>query len=122
VLDELGGYDETLMYEDFDLWIRIGRNHKFFYLPEALINRRIVPGSMSHTQYTRNSKQLESTFKVCEKILKLNRTTAERKALNKRILYEFRQNLRFFHVGLCTRYVWLFIRNRRVQLSYTLKV
>lgn len=111
VLDELGGYDESLMYEDFDLWIRAGRHYKFFYLPEALVNRRIVPGSMSHTQYMRNSKQLESTFKVCEKIFDLCRNNLERQALSKRILYEFRQNAMFLHIGLCLKYTWLFIRN-----------
>lgn len=113
VLDKLGGYDENLLYEDFDLWVRIGREHHFFYVPEALINRRIVPTSMGNQQYTRNSKQLESTYSVCEKIVMLNQTDAERKALNRRIYYEFKQNIRLGHLGLCMRYVKLWWRNFR---------
>jgi glycosyltransferase involved in cell wall biosynthesis len=112
LLDAFGGYDETLQYEDFDLWIRLGREHLFFYIPEALVNRRIVPGSMSHVQYTRNSKQLESTYRVCEKIFKLNHTAPERKALNRRIIYELKWNMRLFHFGLALRYLALIWKNR----------
>ena len=112
LLDALGGYDENLMYEDFDLWIRLSRDHLFFYIPEALVNKRIVSGSMSHRQYTRHSRQLESTFLVCEKILKLNRTKADKIALNKRIFYELKWNLRLFHFGLVIRYLALLWKNR----------
>ena len=111
VVAALGGYDEDLHYEDYDLWIRIGRNYKFLYLPDALMNRRIVPNSLGHQQFQRKSKQLESTFKVCEKILNLNRTQVEKQALNKRIFYEFRQNLRLLHLSLCLRYTGLLIKN-----------
>jgi glycosyltransferase involved in cell wall biosynthesis len=111
VLDALGGYDENLLYEDFDLWVRVGRNHLLFYIPEVLVNRRIVHGSLGQTQYACNSKQLESTFLVCEKILKLNRTAQERRALNKRIFYELKWNLRFLHLPLVWRYLGLLLRN-----------
>jgi hypothetical protein len=115
-LDALGGYDENLKYEDFDLWVRVSRDHHFFYLSEPLVSVRVLPDSLGATQYTRNSPQLESTFQVCEKILKLNRTQHEKKALTRRILYELKQNLRFFHVGLCLRYVWLFIKNNLIPV------
>jgi glycosyltransferase involved in cell wall biosynthesis len=36
LLEELGGYDENLGYEDFDLWIRSARNYKYYYLDEVL--------------------------------------------------------------------------------------
>jgi glycosyltransferase involved in cell wall biosynthesis len=111
VVNALGGYDETLHYEDFDLWVRVARTHKFFYLPEALINRRLVPRSLGNVQYSHNSKQLESTFKVCEKIFLMNRNRTEHAALNKRIFYEFRQNLKLFNWGLCLQYAQLYMRN-----------
>lgn len=111
VVEALGGYDENLKYEDFDLWIRVSRDHFFFYLPEQLVNVRVLPGSLGAKQYTRNSAQLESTYLVCRKILNLNRTPAEKKALNRRILLEFRQNLRFLHIRLCAQYIGLFIQN-----------
>lgn len=104
VLDALGGYDEDLHYEDFDLWIRIGRDNLFFYIPEALVLKRKVPGSLGQLQYARNSKQMESTWLICQKIKKLNRSEAEQKALKKRIFYEFRQCIRFGNWGLAWRY------------------
>lgn len=111
VVHDLGGYDETLQYEDFDLWVRMARDHHFFYLPELLVNTRVLPGSLGAKQYTRSSKQLESTYRVCKKILTLNRTPSERKALNKRIAYEVKENLKLFHIALCFRYGVLFIKN-----------
>jgi glycosyltransferase involved in cell wall biosynthesis len=115
-VDAFGGYDENLKYEDFDLWVQVGRDHHFFYLPEPLVNVRVLANSLGATQYTRNSPQLESTFLVCEKILRLNRTPLEKKAINRRILYELKQNLRLFHIGLCIRYIGLWIRNGMKKL------
>ena len=31
VFDALGGYDESLSYEDFDFWVRAARKFKFAY-------------------------------------------------------------------------------------------
>ncbi|MES2730706.1 MAG: glycosyltransferase, partial [Bacteroidota bacterium] len=42
VLDELGGYDESLSYEDFDFWVRSSRNYHYHYLDEVLTIRREV--------------------------------------------------------------------------------
>lgn len=112
VLDELGGFDENLFYEDFDLWIRISRNHYFFYIPKELISKRILPGSLGHKQYAKNSNQMESTYLVCKKIFNLNRSEEERKALNKRILYELKWNLRFLHLRLIVNYLILLAKNK----------
>jgi glycosyltransferase involved in cell wall biosynthesis len=116
VVDGLGGYDESLVYEDFDLWVRVSRDHHFFYLLEPLVNVRVLPGSLGDTQYTRNSPQLESTFRVCEKILNLNRTPVEKRALTRRVLYELKQNIKLFHVVLCARYIGLLIQNWKKKL------
>lgn len=104
LLDALGGYDENLTYEDFDLWVRVARNHLFFYIPEVLILKRLVPGSLGQQQYARNSKQMDSTFLICQKIKEMNRTSAEREALKTRIFYEMRQSLRFGNWRLAMNY------------------
>ena len=51
VLDELGGYDESLAYEDFDFWVRSSRRWKYVYTPEALVSRRNLKTSMGKRQY-----------------------------------------------------------------------
>ncbi len=112
VLDEMGGYDETLAYEDFDLWIRSSRKWRYTYIPAPLVRRRIVQGSMGRTQHSRASRQLESTFRVCQKIMDLNRTADESMALNQRIRYEIRRMVRFGRWDLAWQYLLLHLKNR----------
>jgi glycosyltransferase involved in cell wall biosynthesis len=115
VLDALGGYDEDLAYEDFDFWIRSSRNFYYCYTPEVLVKKRVVKHSMSQKQFAFFSPQLKSTFRVCEKIMALNRNHAEQKALGKRILYEMRLSLRWLHFSLAKEYVKLYFINRRLR-------
>jgi glycosyltransferase involved in cell wall biosynthesis len=42
VIEEVGGYDPTLFYDDYDLWLRIAARYRFRYLPEVLTNYRLV--------------------------------------------------------------------------------
>jgi glycosyltransferase involved in cell wall biosynthesis len=111
VMDKLGGYDETLAYEDFDFWIRSSRHFKYTYSPEPLLKKRIVKNSMGSKQEKLFNRHAESTFRVCKKILGLNRTDDEKKALSKRIFYEIRLNLRLLNFRLAAKYVILLIRN-----------
>src|SRR5690606_39263364 len=53
LIDRLGGYDEDLAYEDFDLWIRGAREFSFSYTPSVLVKRPIVNNSMASRQFTR---------------------------------------------------------------------
>jgi glycosyltransferase involved in cell wall biosynthesis len=117
VIDVLGGYDELLAYEDFDFWIRSSRLFKYCYTPEVLIKKRIVKRSMSEKQFTRRSPQLRSTYRVCEKILDLNRSDDEKQALAKRIRYEIRLCLKLFNFSLALDYTRLYWRNRSRKYS-----
>ncbi|MGY3087353.1 glycosyltransferase involved in cell wall biosynthesis [Hymenobacter sp. UYAg731] len=93
-LQSLGGYDETLAYEDFDFWVRASRDWQFLYLDEATTRKRKHPRSMSAKAYQRHDPYLASTIRVCAKALALVRTPAERAALAVRIRWEQRQALR----------------------------
>jgi glycosyltransferase involved in cell wall biosynthesis len=115
VIASLGGYDESLTYEDFDFWIRSSRNFKYSYTPEALIKKRVVRNSMSEKQFSIFSPQLVSTYKVCEKILALNKSPEEQNALGKRILYEIRTCLRLLDFSLAVKYLRLYGRNRHLR-------
>src|SRR6266850_6384990 len=57
VLERLGGYDESLAYEDFDFWMRSSREWKFCYTAEALVKKRMLKDSMSKDQFRRKSIQ-----------------------------------------------------------------
>lgn len=91
VLDELNGYDETLAYEDFDLWIRSSRNWEYAYLPEMLTFQRKVSSSLSSRFVQKKNQLVVSTVKVCTKIQNINRNQTENKALAKRLYLVLKQ-------------------------------
>jgi glycosyltransferase involved in cell wall biosynthesis len=98
-LDSLGGYDETLAYEDFDFWVRASRNWQFLYLDAVTTRKRKHPRSMSAKAYRRHDPYLASTIRVCDKALDLCRTAAEREALATRLRWELRKALRHRHAA-----------------------
>ena len=91
VLEHLEGYDEALYYEDFDFWVRSSRNYSYVFTDKILVHKRVHARSMSKSQYTPNSKMLESTAVVVGKAYQLNRSWDEHEALAERIRYELRQ-------------------------------
>ncbi|MDO7847690.1 glycosyltransferase [Hymenobacter sp. M29] len=93
-LEELGGYDETLAYEDFDFWVRASRDWQFCYLDAVTTRKRKHPRSMSAKAYQRHDPFLASTIRVCEKALALVRTPEEKAALAVRLRWELRQAVR----------------------------
>ncbi|MGJ3235119.1 glycosyltransferase [Marivirga sp.] len=90
-LKEVGGYDEDLAYEDFDIMLRLSRKHPFSFTDEILVEKRVLSNSMSHNQYKKNNQQLSSTLKICYKAFDMIQTKREKKALLKRIIYEAKQ-------------------------------
>ena len=90
VFEELGGYDETLAYEDFDFWVRSSRTYKYFYLDKITTQRRVHTRSLSMGWYKTGNKLLASTVKVCHKAAEMVRTDRERDALVYRLQYEAR--------------------------------
>lgn len=111
VLKRMGGYDEALAYEDFDFWIRSSRQFKYCYTPEPLVKRRILRDSLARVQYRYGSQQMISTYKVCNKIFKLNQNDEERRVLSKRILYEMKKAARYGNGSLALKYFKLLLRN-----------
>ncbi|MDO7852543.1 glycosyltransferase family 2 protein [Hymenobacter convexus] len=93
-LQALGGYDETLAYEDFDFWVRASRDWQFLYLDAVTTRKRKHPRSMSAKAYQAHDPFLASTIRVCEKALALIRTPPERAALAVRLRWELRQAVR----------------------------
>jgi glycosyltransferase involved in cell wall biosynthesis len=48
--ERVGGYDETLAFEDWDMWLRLSHRYGFRYLPEPTAKYRVVTTSMMHTR------------------------------------------------------------------------
>ncbi|WP_157807355.1 glycosyltransferase family 2 protein [Hymenobacter chitinivorans] len=94
-LAQLGGYDETLAYEDFDFWVRAARHWRFYFLDQVTTRKRLHPSSMSRRGYRPQDPFLASTIRVCEKALALCRTPPERQALAVRLRWELRQAVRW---------------------------
>jgi glycosyltransferase involved in cell wall biosynthesis len=120
LIDELGGYDEQLSYEDFDLWIRSARKWKYCYSPKVLVAKRVLPASLSAKQFKIGSPHQYSTYLICKKILNLNRTKAEQQALHNRLLYEVRLNLRLFNWKLVLKYLLLLLKNNKMRYAQIL--
>ena len=110
VFEKLGGYDETLAYEDFDFWVRSARHFNYCYTPEPLVKRRIIASSLGQKQYTNGSVQLNSTLRVCEKAHALNKTPDENQALRKRVRYEMRRALQLGELRIAWNYLNLFLK------------
>ena len=94
ILRREGGYDESLYYEDFDIQVRLARNHPVVFSEHIGVLKRKHAQSMSAGQYqVYQSKMLPSTVKVCSKIQQMNIYPEENQALQKRILYELKHAL-----------------------------
>jgi glycosyltransferase involved in cell wall biosynthesis len=107
VQNYLGGYDEVLSYEDFDFWIRSSRRFQYVYSDIVLVKRRVIAQSKSNGQYKFGSRQIRSTFIVCQKIFQMNKNADEMKALQSRVKYEFRQAILTFNLKLAVDYLLL---------------
>jgi glycosyltransferase involved in cell wall biosynthesis len=83
--ETVGPYDEDLVYEDFDMWLRISRHYDFAFSPTISAKYRIVPESM--TRVLRNgTTRLGSDFRICEKLIRGNELTQdERRLVNTRL-------------------------------------
>ncbi|MBN7811632.1 glycosyltransferase [Algoriphagus sp. H41] len=94
ILRKEGGYDESLFYEDFDILVRLARNHPVLFSDHIGVLKRKHARSMSAAQYRPyHSKMLPSTVKVCSKIHQMNVYPEENKALEVRVLYELKHAL-----------------------------
>ncbi len=117
VLNKLKGYDESLTYEDFDFWIRSSRHFLYCASPEPLTKKRQTKTGLGSKQYRFRSKHMRSTYQVCLKAFHLNQKRSEDVALLKRISYEEKQALIYFHWGLLFRYGYLFFKTYFRSLS-----
>ena len=120
VLNELGGYDETLSYEDFDFWVRSSRLYHYAYLDEILTLKRKLPNSLSAQVTLPENRLLHSTLAVCHKAFDRCSTSDERGALAKRIRTFIRKAFYAEQFGLALQFGQLLNRIERPGLPTSL--
>jgi GT2 family glycosyltransferase len=107
LLSDLGGYDETLAYEDFDLWVRAASRSAFYYVPEALVQKRVLPGSLATRQWAGDAWHTASTYRVVKNAKALAKGWREGAAVRYRAGYEAWQCIRGGRLRWALRYAWL---------------
>jgi len=92
VFDEIGGYDETLAYEDLDFWLRTSTEYSFQYIPDILVQKRELSTSLSAHYSKRNNKLTHNlhytTLRIFEKMLKMNTKKEHFAIMRNRIHFE----------------------------------
>ncbi len=114
-LKQIGGYDENLAYEDFDLKIQLSRIYPFSYSDQILVKKRILKSAMSQNQYRKGNKQLDSTFIISEKIFNLIKNKEEKNALLQRLSFEAKQALIFRRLFLFFKFSSLWFKTLLIK-------
>ncbi|MFV5688366.1 glycosyltransferase [Flavobacterium sp. ZT3R25] len=116
VFDHLDGYDETLVYEDLDFWIRTSRIYDFDFIDEILMQKRIVATSLGTDFFKKNDSRARkinhSTYLIVKKAIALNKTKEENKALLKRIHFEMILAYKTSNITLILKYLLLEVKLR----------
>lgn len=118
VLEEHGIFDENFKVgEDYDLWLRIARNHPMIFIDRVLCKYRVREGGLSGGEEVRGLRWLDAHIAVREKHRQLNWVPAEHIGLMNEILSRrcgeagrnyfdrnrFREARRHFRMGLRAR-------------------
>jgi glycosyltransferase involved in cell wall biosynthesis len=113
VLDHLGGYDESLAYEDLDFWLRASRIFEFDFIDELIMQKRIVTKSLAADFYKKNDSRTKkidySTYLILKKGIKINRSLQEDLAIQKRIHNGIQQSFE-------NRNYWLVLKNLELRI------
>lgn len=108
VLDKLDGYDASLSYEDYDFWVRSGREYLYQFQDEILTQKRLLSRSHRLSFYKKKKNpHLESTLKVCKKAFSQNQNTSENQSLAVSVRYHMRQSLYMEMYPLAIQYATL---------------
>lgn len=114
IFKDIGGYDESLVYEDFDLWLRLARKYHILYKDVILVEHLEILKSLGYSNYLRFGKRVYrykySTYLILKKTLKMNVSKEEDIASIKKINIEIKGNLKIFNVLLVVKYLILVLR------------
>lgn len=109
--DKVGFYDEELVYEDLDMWLRISQHYLFKFSPGLLANYRFFPSSFSRT---RSQEMKISRTKIYLKQLGHNPEYAD--FINKRLTI-YRVILYKIGHPLAKKYLWLGLKKKLTKTN-----
>ena len=116
VLRSIHGYDETLSYEDLDVWIRIARNFEVTFIDEILVQKRIVENSLGTDFFRKKSlksqKINQSTLSIFQKVYQINKTISEDRAILKRLHFDMILNYKNNNFSILIQLLWLELKFR----------
>lgn len=88
-----GGYDSLLAYEDWDIWLRLSRSHQVCRFSEPVVLYRRHTQSLSASVWNkRNSRILESTALILNRISTWTELSTEKERLAWFARYHLRQS------------------------------
>jgi glycosyltransferase involved in cell wall biosynthesis len=109
VFDLLGGYDETLEYEDFDYWIRVSRNYDIEFVDEILVQKRILTTSLYSSFMKNHSRIGDSTFRILKNAYHLNTSKKDHAILKGRVFQEIKNAIKTVNFTLLCKNCWLWL-------------
>jgi len=62
-IQSVGGFDENLKFEDFDLWLKLANQYRFLYSDESKCYYRILPNSLIRSLGARKWEDLYDIYK-----------------------------------------------------------
>ncbi|QYS86073.1 glycosyltransferase [Flavobacterium oreochromis] len=104
ILRSLGGYDETLAFEDLDIWVQMARKYNFEYIDEILVqkeNFKTLCFNIFSKKQCSFKRLNESTYKILNKIYKLNKNRTENISMLKMLHFEVVLNFKNGNYKLC---------------------
>jgi hypothetical protein len=80
-LREVGGYDEELAYEDYDMWLRLAAQYDIMFVEGLLARYRIVAGSLNHQLFTTpGAAAIAADCRIAVKLLRVPRLAPVQRA------------------------------------------
>jgi len=101
----LGSYNEDLLFEDFDFWVKCSFFYKICFVPFVTAQKRVLGQSLSTQFYSIESDQmLRSTLSSFIWAHSRLRNKKEQNSFQKGLSYYFRQSVLYGHLGLAKDY------------------
>lgn len=110
--EKIGNYDESLYFEDYDMWLRIARAYKFAYLPNILAKYRSHSASMSNSNLDEMKKSLSLIY------LKQLETGLDYKEIIDNKLTKYSETLYQINHPKAARYLWMRFCKRKWKSDF----
>ena len=93
-LRDVGGYDERLVYEDWDMWLRVAMKYEFEFMDQVVANYREVGNSMVRTTASYGSpNRLWADTVILEKCVRSGALSREQIASARRRMWRMAYGL-----------------------------